>query len=211
MRYLQFFILLFFLFLIQCSSLNYITKPSALPDNYYYDKEALVIFKNPGTVDDYIRIYSEWKINNPIDSFLKRYTDIFKLYPENIKKDFDVNGDGEGDYFVVSKKPKLLDREPPKIPKSAFIQNRNRLIVVSILLEKNGVVVAAQLFDITDKISQNHKKITPYVDAQNLTKADKEMIYESLISAINFKFTPAEQKGKKVRVIMNVPLTFSFK
>jgi hypothetical protein len=213
LRIITLFILLYIL-LIQCSSTNYITKPSILPDNYYYDNENFLMFKNPGTVEDYINTYIEWRKNNSKESLLKNYSDLFKLIPNEInKKNFNVNPDNEEDYFAISKKPSFLEKSAPKMPKSAIIQGENRLIVISVLIEKNGEVYVAQLFDISDGINKqtNHKTELPYIDKNNLSNADKDMIYESLIAAVKFRFSPAVHKDTKVRVIMNVPFRFSFK
>ena len=94
------------------------------------------------------------------------------------------------------------------------LQKRDRKVYITILIDLDGSVACAELNDITD-LNEKASRKGPSVTNRNwsiadLSKADLEMIYESLIAASEIKMTPAIKNGKRIITMMVIPFSFRF-
>lgn len=213
MKYVRITILfLFFFVTFSCVPKVIVSKPSPLPQSFYFDKDYYLIFRIPKTVKYPVEKYNYWKGKNSYSSFLNSYTELFHL---------DDMAYNEYNSAIFSKKikssnhpPVILKKPRPRITEVALKAGKSKIVWIKVLIDKTGKILAAQLWDISDysPSSKNipldaHDPLGPWL-MKDLTEAEEQMIYEALIAAMNMKFVPAEQNNKSIRVIMTVPFKF---
>lgn len=91
-------------------------------------------------------------------------------------------------FFALSKKPKIVKRVIPKYPELARKAGLEGQVVVRVLIGTDGRVQKAEIV-----------KSIPMLDEAALEAAKQ------------YVFTPAEQRDKRVRVWMNIPIRFKLK
>ncbi len=207
-------VIVFFVFMflfVNCAQVPKMYKPSDVPSDYYYDEDKFLIFKIPNGEPKNIDKYKLWKNENNNNSFIKNYSEIFKSEQDN-SKDENNSKTKEKKSFAIRRPPIIKNKPKPKISLLAAKQGIDKKIIVSIKVSKTGIVEVAELYDILllDEEKNNVYKfesVNPW-KKRNITNADKEMIYESLIAALNMELEPALSNNGPVSVTMQVPFTF---
>jgi protein TonB len=92
------------------------------------------------------------------------------------------------EFYAVSEKPKLIHKTSPQYPQLAQKAGVEGTVVVTVTIDKSGNVMVAKIL-----------KSIPILDEAAL-EAAKE-----------YKFIPAKQRDKYVKVRMNIPFVFKFK
>ena len=107
------------------------------------------------------------------------------ILPESLPEEIDK---GEYEFTAISKKPKLIKQTLPKYPEIARTINLEGTVVCEIVVGEDGRVIRATVF-----------KSIPMLD-------------EAALSAVkSWIFTPGEQRDRKVKVRMRVPVQFKLK
>ncbi len=94
----------------------------------------------------------------------------------------------EFEYIAVSIKPKIKKRVVPEYPALARKAGIEGTVVVRVLIDEKGNVAKAEIF-----------KSIPMLDSA------------AIAAARQCKFTPGQQRDKKVKVWMAIPFTFKLK
>lgn len=209
-------VIVFFLFMLLCVHCVHVPKaykPTDVPSDYYYDEDKFVIFKIPNGDPENIDKYRLWKNENNNNSFIKNYSEIFKSEQDNSKNENNPETK-EKKSFAIRRPPIIKNKPKPKISLLAAKQGIDKKIIVSVKVSKTGIVEVAELYDILllDEKENNVYKfesLNPW-KKRNITNADKEMIYESLVAALNMELEPALSNKGPVSVTMQVPFTFIY-
>ncbi len=115
-------------------------------------------------------------------------TDIAQPLPELPAQDDD---DEIYTFFAVEKQPQILKHVTPEYPELARLSEVEAQLIVQIVIGKDGKVESAEILGVRPEAAEG------YFEEAALNAARK------------FEFTPAEQRGKPVRVTRNLPFRFS--
>jgi len=99
-----------------------------------------------------------------------------------------IESDSVHFYFAVDEKPEIIEYSTPDYPASVRKEKIEGIVVVTVTIDKQGNVINAKIF-------KSIPELDPY----------------ALEAAKEFKFKPARQRGKLVKVKMNVPFDFKLK
>ena len=121
------------------------------------------------------------------------------------------------EFYAVDKKPEIITKMGPELPEEARKAGIEGLVVVSIVIGKDGKVIDTTIFKSATDFAQNAAKVvdSKKKEAKKFTEDELKIArlldLSAIESAKKLQFTPAEYRDKPVKVKMNIPYHFALK
>ena len=109
-------------------------------------------------------------------------------------------------FFNVDVKPKMLVKASPQYPEDARKAGIEGLVVVTVIIDKDGSVLEAEPLNELPERDSNGK----IIGTRKLTPPP-QLVQAALEAAKKCTFAPAQKEGHPVKVKMNIPFRFKLK